>query len=80
MWLACGTQEEIASATDCDQATVKRTIDGFMQIVSENQTHKSTANHADESFQIPLYNVWKQQEKTPGSHHFGNSEVQSFTL
>jgi hypothetical protein len=24
---------------------------------------------------VPLYNVWKQQEKTPGSGHFGNSDV-----
>ena len=26
-------------------------------------------------FDIPLYNVWKQQTKTAGSSHFGNSEV-----
>ncbi len=26
-------------------------------------------------FKQPLYNSWKQQEKTPGSKHFGNSEI-----
>ena len=32
------------------------------------------ANHQTD-FDAPLYNVWKQQEKTPGSGHYGNSEV-----
>jgi len=26
-------------------------------------------------FDPPIYNIWKQQEKTSGSGHFGNSEV-----
>jgi hypothetical protein len=26
-------------------------------------------------FERPIYNIWKQQEKTKGSGHFGNSEV-----
>jgi hypothetical protein len=26
-------------------------------------------------FEIPIYNVWKQQTKTAGVNHFGNSEV-----
>ena len=36
--------------------------------------NKPSASHLTD-FDIPLYNVWKQQEKTPGSGHFGNSEV-----
>lgn len=36
--------------------------------------HEAAANHATD-FEPPLYNVWKQQERTPGSAHFGNSEV-----
>jgi len=32
------------------------------------------AEHATD-FEIPIYNVWKQQEKTPGSKHFGNKDM-----
>ena len=33
------------------------------------------ANHKEDDFDVPLYNVWKQQTKTAGAKHFGNSEV-----
>ncbi|MEI7610302.1 MAG: DNA methyltransferase [Rhodospirillaceae bacterium] len=29
----------------------------------------------DVNFEVPLYNIWKQQTKTAGASHFGNSEV-----
>ena len=32
------------------------------------------ANHLDEHYKPPLYNIWKQQEKTHGIDHPGNSE------
>lgn len=35
----------------------------------------ANADHADEQFESPVYNVWKQQKKTHGSSHYGNSEV-----
>jgi len=34
----------------------------------------AAADHAVD-FEVPLYNVWKQQNKSAGSSHFGNSEV-----
>lgn len=34
----------------------------------------ASADHAIE-FDAPIYNVWKQQDKTLASEHFGNSEV-----
>lgn len=43
----------------------------FDAVERENRTN---ADHSAD-FQVPLYNVWKQQEKTPGSGHFGNSDV-----
>lgn len=36
--------------------------------------NREQAEHKFE-FSIPLYNVWKQQEKTPGINHPGNTEV-----
>jgi len=35
---------------------------------------QAAAEHATD-FEPPIYNVWKQQEKTPASGHFGNSEI-----
>lgn len=72
MWLACHTQEEIAEAVNVDQATVAREI---MQFGNLADSHKPAAAHLTD-FAPPLYNVWRKQEKTPGSSHFGNSEVQ----
>lgn len=36
--------------------------------------NREAADHATD-FQTPLYNVWKQQEKSNNVGHFGNSEV-----
>ena len=33
------------------------------------------ANHIDENYKPPIYNIWKQQEKSEGITHFGNSEI-----
>uniref|UniRef100_A0A6H1Z970 Putative methyltransferase n=1 Tax=viral metagenome TaxID=1070528 RepID=A0A6H1Z970_9ZZZZ len=76
MWLACYTQEEVAEAVGCTQPTVKGIIDDFIKLVSENQNYKDaiSAAHAT-NFDPPIYNVWKQQEKSKGSSHFGNSEA-----
>jgi len=35
---------------------------------------QSAAEHATD-FEPPIYNVWKQQTKTAGASHFGNSEI-----
>jgi len=35
---------------------------------------KPQAEHLTD-FDPPFYNVWKQQEKTPGLNHFGNTEI-----
>lgn len=76
MWLACYTQEEIAEACGCVVQTVNNVISEFSKSVLENQNGKehTLASHATD-FDPPLYNVWRQREKTSGSTHFGNSEV-----
>ncbi len=43
-----------------------------MAVIAEE--NRDNATHATD-FVAPIYNVWKQQEKTAGSSHFGNSEV-----
>jgi hypothetical protein len=63
MWMACYTQQEIAK-----EEGIHQTIVG--DVLRENESSrfplKPAANH-EEPFERPLYNVWKQQEKTPPS-------------
>lgn len=73
MWLACYTQQEIADAVGIGQAEVAKSIPNGV-LAELNKTDQSAAEHAND-FTPPIYNIWKQQEKTNGSSHFGNSEV-----
>lgn len=73
LWLACHTNEEIADACGCSQQPVKDAIRDFSAELPKNL--KSNSDHADESFAPPIYNIWKQQEKSNTVGHFGNSEV-----
>lgn len=73
MWLACYTQDEIAEAAGCSRPNVEVLIKEFQE-TKLSKADQSSAAHATD-FDPPVYNVWKQQEKTPGANHFGNSEV-----
>jgi hypothetical protein len=71
LWLACWSNEEIGTA-------VGMTPQGVGQVLKEaadlpNVSKPSALHQTD--FTPPIYNIWKQQEKTPGASHFGNSEV-----
>lgn len=73
-WLACWTDEESGNEEGM-------TPQGVGQITKENadlqkvsKSDRARAEHATD-FDPPIYNIWKQQEKTAGSSHFGNSEV-----
>jgi len=73
LWLACHTQEEISDAEDVDQSSVARKIDDIMRNGNFAKMHNIAAEHAFD-FEPPIYNIWKQQTKSEGSNHFGNSE------
>lgn len=68
MWLACQTQQTIAKAIGVDQKTVTNWTIDFRKISDTDNFLKSS------DFNPPLYNVWKQQTKSSGPEHFGNSE------
>lgn len=74
MWLACYTQQEIADAVGIPRKTVDDTFGEFGDVSKLAKSDQSAAEHATD-FTPPIYNIWKQQEKTSGSTHFGNSEV-----
>jgi hypothetical protein len=66
LWMACHTQEEIATLLDCPRQTITDQIDSFADTVLENQSGKINANHTAD-FGIPIYNIWKQQITPPTS-------------
>jgi DNA-binding CsgD family transcriptional regulator len=74
MWLSCHTQDEIAEAVELSQRAVSDCFSSFGKIAKTAKTEQLAANH-ETDFTPPIYNVWKQQEKTPGASHFGNSEA-----
>jgi transcriptional regulator with XRE-family HTH domain len=71
LWLACHTQEEIAEAVGISKMEVSRTCNEMAELP---ESYKPIAAHQVD-FDVPLYNVWKQQEKTAGASHYGNSDV-----
>ena len=68
MWLACATLEEMADACDVAVKTADNWTDEFCTstVAEEMQNWQG--------FAPPIYNVWKQQTKSAGADHFGNSE------
>jgi len=76
-WLANSTQEEIAELTGWSRPKTTEFVNSRQMANSD----KPAANYleTDEDgnllFETPIYNVWKQQNKSTGSEHFGNTEV-----
>ena len=65
---ACHTQEEIAGSVEVPRETIRNWEDEFGQKLATD----NWPNPPD--FTPPLYNVWKQQDKSNKVDHFGNSE------
>ena len=61
MWMACATQDEIAEACDCSETAVRETISA--QSADLPKARKAEFERAVD-FEPPIYNIWKQQEKT----------------
>lgn len=74
MWLACYTQEEIAEALGLPRETVKDKIGSFGENGNLSKSAKTVADHLTD-FDPPIYNIWKQQEKSTALNHFGLDEV-----
>jgi DNA modification methylase len=74
MWLACYTEEEIAEAV----GLTKQAISSILEECQKNDTWQKfyiLSRYQEPDWSPPLYNVWKQQDKTNKTGHFGNSEA-----
>jgi len=74
LWLACHTLQAISEALTIPVKTIHDWLGDLCDIGHLSESAQAIASHAVD-FTIPLYNIWKQQGKTQGSSHFGNSEV-----
>jgi hypothetical protein len=70
LWLACWTAEEIAKELGEPVSTIKDVWPKTEDLPFPSKSDQAAADHATD-FDPPIYNVWKQQEKTAGSNHFG---------
>lgn len=74
MWLSCHTQEEIAEAVEIGSGTINEWINGTEKDIGFLGTLVSEESKKWSDFTTPIYNIWKQQTKSEGPNHFGNSE------
>lgn len=69
LWLSCHTQEEIAEECGIPRESARDILADLEKVpISPKYLFQ-------DDFTPPIYNVWKQQTKTAGSSHFGNSET-----
>lgn len=68
LWLACHTQQEIAERINAPRQTVTEWVKDFAELSVADISAFSS------DFTPPIYNIWKQQTKSSGPDHFGNSE------
>ncbi len=68
------TQDKAGDAVGVLQKTLSTdsSFTGNGDISNLSKTDQNAANH-ETDFDPPIYNVWKQQSKTAGASHFGNS-------
>jgi len=74
LWMACYTQDEIAERCDCHKDTVSEIC---RKMADLPKSDKPAADHLTD-FDVPIYNIWKQQTKSNTSNHFGNTEARWF--
>lgn len=73
-WLACWTNAEVGDEEGMTEEAVRLITQESADLQKLGKSDRARAEHATD-FDAPIYNIWKQQEKTAGSNHFGNSEV-----
>lgn len=75
LWMQCWTNLEIAEAVGgISEEGVRLKTQEMADLPKLGKSNQAAAEHATD-FDVPIYNVWKQQSKSDGSKHFGNSEV-----
>lgn len=74
LWMACHARDEIAGEVGASAGDVSAVSSEMASLPNMTKSQQSAAEHATD-FDPPIYNVWKQQNKSCELSHFGNSEV-----
>jgi hypothetical protein len=74
LWMACYSNEEIGKEFEMTPQAVGQVLKESADLPKLSKLDQANAEHATD-FDVPIYNVWKQQTKSEGSSHFGNSET-----
>lgn len=69
-----GANGQLAASAQADENGEETDDDRGLGKLSFTKEQVANSEHATD-FEAPIYNVWKQQNKTAGSTHFGNSEI-----
>ena len=74
LWFACYTTPEIAARVGLK---AHQNVSARLEELQESFWRKNFAKVSfQDDFDPPLYNIWKQQDKSNKVHHFGNTEAQ----
>jgi predicted DNA-binding protein YlxM (UPF0122 family) len=74
LWFACHSHQEIADRMQMTHQNVTHRLEVLQKEFQGNQIGKTTFQDWLSEGVVPLYNIWKQQDKSAGVGHFGNSE------
>ena len=74
MWLALYTEEEIAEVTGVPRQTIHDWIGKLPEMTTWVKS-AIFAQYQEPDWTPPIFNVWKQQDKSNKTSHFGNSEA-----
>jgi len=74
LWLSCHTEREIAEIVGTSSGEAHSLCSEMANLPNMSKSQQAQAEHAVE-FDPPIYNIWKQQTKSSGSEHPGNSEA-----
>ena len=65
-WLACWTLEEIGSSESLTKQAIEVICQKFSELGNFDKPAQTLALYSEPDWKSPIYNVWKQQEKTTG--------------
>ncbi len=70
LWMRCYSSKEIGDSEGLAEQTVREITQEFSDLKKLAKSDLAAAEHATD-FDVPIYNIWKQQEKTKGASHRG---------
>jgi hypothetical protein len=68
-WLSCHTYEEIAKLEDVSDGAIAKRVEDLLTYGNLAKNEQILVDH-NSDFDPPIYNIWKQQNKSNGVGHY----------